>query len=139
VLPREVYFSFHPPHTETIWGWLGHVNAFGYTDDDTWFFLEPKAEGAFLRIVHRHDDVETLMAREFAVARKVIRADFRLQERRSRHIPYLGPYSCVALCGALVGVRAFTIRGLERTLLRNGGIVVHDTEGKPGSESREGA
>lgn len=131
--PVEVYFSFHPPHKRTIWGRLGHVQAFGYTADETWFFLQPTAHRTHLAITHRHDDVEALMAEEFAVARRIIKTSTVLENR----FPPMIPLNCVSECGALVGIRAFTIRGLERKLLQNGGIVIHeseDPEGRPGGE-----
>jgi hypothetical protein len=135
VQPVEVYFSFHPPHKRTIWGRLGHVQAFGYTLDETWFFLQPTAHRTMLFITHRHDEVEDLMAHEFAVARRIIKTS---AVRENRHPPLI-PLNCVSECGALVGIRAFTIRGLERKLLRNGGTVIHESARGPGAEDRDGA
>jgi hypothetical protein len=123
VQPVEVYFSFHPPHTRTIWGRLGHVQAFGYTVDETWFFLQPTAHRTMLFITHRHDEVEDLMAAEFAMARRIIKTS---AVRENRHPPAL-MLNCVSECAALVGIRAFTIGGLERKLLQSGGTVIHES------------
>lgn len=134
--PVEVYFSFHPPHKRTLWGRLGHVQAFGYTVDETWFFLQPTAHRTHLAITHHHDEVERLMAEEFAVARLIIKTRHTHENR----FPPLIPLNCVSECGALVGIRAFTIRGLERKLLATGGTVIHESEDPQGRPGRgEGA
>lgn len=128
--PVEVYFAFHPPHRRTIWGRLGHVQAFGYTVDETWFFLQPTAERTMLFITHRHDEVEDLMAQEFTVSRKIIKTS-TIRENR---FPPLLMLNCVSECAALVGIRAFTIGGLERKLLANGGTVIHESARGQGAE-----
>ena len=37
----EVYFGFHRPYSSSFRGWFGHVEAWGYTEDDNWLFIDP--------------------------------------------------------------------------------------------------
>lgn len=115
--PVEVFFGFQRCETlRQAWNdpiaALGHVEAFGFTRDDTWFFLDPNRRHIDLRIAHRHDEVEALMTAIMARSWLVLRTEAAGKLR----MPPFGPYTCASVCGHLVGLRAFTPRGLARKL-----------------------
>lgn len=117
----EWYFCFHPPHRESLWGIFGHVEAFGYTKDDAWVFVDPDREGLGVRVAHLHDEVEDLMAGRFHPSATVLRISAQSKTR----FPPLLPMTCVSVCAHLVGLRASTPWGLRRKLLRNGAEIVY--------------
>lgn len=124
----EWYFAFHAPHRETWWGMFGHVEAFGYTRDDTWVFIDPEYQGIKVFVTHLHDEVEEQLARRFLPNSLVMRLD---RWDRARLPPAI-PFNCASVCAGLVGLRAYTPWGLRRSLLRNGAEIVHaGTKGRP--------
>lgn len=118
----EWYFCFHRPHVESLWGFLGHVEVFGYTRDDTWIFFDPARVRSKLIAVHKHDEVEELMAMRFREKTEVLRTSF---SRERTFPPIFLPMNCVSQCASLIGVRALTPWGLRRRLLQNGAEVIH--------------
>lgn len=141
MLPDEVYFAFHKrvsysdirSDRESLWRIFGHVEAFGYTIDETWFFFDPSRKGTILRIAHMHDEVEELLAEKWAVSDMIL----SLRGRQVRSLPPIAPMNCVTQCAALVGIRAFTPWGLKRKLLANNAKVIHgqDTQGRSRREA----
>lgn len=140
--PVEIYFAFQKPASfrdglRDIPTLLGHVEAFGYTVDDTWFFLDPNRKVAHLRITHHHDDVERIMAEIIARSYLVL----RVEPGRELRFPPVQVYSCAAVCAHLVGLRAFTPRGLIRKLRAINATEVknedaEDAQGGQGRQSR---
>ncbi len=135
----EYYFAFHPKTPLRTIGRggslltvLGHVEAFGYTHDDTWFFFNPDRRETKLIITHHHDQVEEMMAQKFAVADTILKTSCTQEFRRPIHLPM----NCVTQCAALIGMRAFTPDGFRRKLLRNNAEVIHGRS--KGSEGRSG-
>lgn len=124
----EIYFAFHRRATahevlrEGKWtAMFGHVEAFGYTIDETWFFLDPRCRRTDLKITHMHDEVERLLTEKFTAAREVLRYT---GEPVAFRAPLHGPMNCVTQCAALVGIRAFTPHGFRKRLLRNNAEVI---------------
>lgn len=126
----EIYFAFHRPATigevltgkTSIRSIFGHVEAFGYTIDDTWFFYDPSGTHSKLLITHLHDEVQTLLAERFNRSETV----FRMRHDPDYYaLPIHGPMNCVTQCAALIGWRAFTPRGFRMRLLKSNAEVVH--------------
>lgn len=117
----ETFFAFHPRKLSQVWTAFGHVEAFGYTRDDTWFFFDPARKGTQLLISHHHDEVEQMMAGVISKARTVYRTD----ERFETFLPAMLPQTCVSQCAALIGLRAFTIGTFERKLRAINAEVIH--------------
>lgn len=137
-----VYFGFHPPAglTELRAGAsfraiFGHVEAWGFTEDRTWMFFDPRGAGTRIRITHHHDDVTELMAARFATCRTILKIEPTGREYR---FPLFPPMNCATQCAHLVGLRAFTPAGLRRTLLANGAETIYDTERGPRGEEDPG-
>lgn len=124
------YFGFHTPcrplAKDFSWyGVLGHVEAFGYTKDDTWLFFDPQGRGSEIRITHLHDEVEELMTDRYAMCETILRI---APPSDKLIIPLRGPTTCVSQCAGLLGWRAYTPSGFHRKLLKNGAEVIHGTE-----------
>lgn len=131
--PVELYVGFWRPHRRSMWGVLGHVEVFGYTRDQTWFFLDPRAPVTDIIVTHHHDEVEALLSHRFANCAEV----WRLSERRTLRVPLLGPFNCVTTVSAVLGVRAYTMRGLRRRLRAIGAERIAQNErpeGRPGGQ-----
>lgn len=126
----EIYFAFHRRGTlreiltgKTRWtSALGHVEAFGYTIDKTWFFFDPGRSLTALKITHLYDEVNQLLAERYDRAEMILRLPY---EPAEFSMPFHGPMNCVTQCAALIGQRAFTPRGFRRMLLRNNAEVIH--------------
>lgn len=126
----EIYFAFHRPATlKEIWSGkaslrsiFGHVEAFGYTIDDTWFFYDPSGTHSKLLITHLHDEVNTLLAERVERSREIFRMPHDPDYYRA---PIHGPMNCVTQCAALIGWRAFTPRGFRKRLLKSNAEMVH--------------
>ncbi len=131
----EVYFGFYRPWWG-LTGLFGHCDAWLYTEDDTWVFVDPGSTGLHVRVTHRHDDVQDLIAARFELCRSILRMPAREPAFR---VPVHGPMTCASVCGSLVGVRAYTPWGLRRSLLRNGAEVIHEAEGKSRGQGRPAA
>lgn len=128
----EVYFGFHKPVLSNPRCWFGHVEAWGYTEDDNWVFIDPWLEGTRLYVCHRHDDVVEMMALRYATCETILK--IRPNGRKLR-FPLHFPMNCSTICGHLVGMRAFSPAGLRRKLLANGAEVIHGCpEGRPGGQ-----
>lgn len=131
--PIEVYVAFWRPHTRSLWGFLGHVEVFGYTQDDTWFFIDPRRGITEIKITHRHDEVTALLAHRFANCSEV----WRLAPGQPLRLPLLGIFTCVTVAASVCGVRAYSLRGLRRKLRAIGAVKVEtdeSPEGRPGGQ-----
>lgn len=123
----EMFFAFTHPKWERIWQdplmVFGHVQAFGFTEDETWLFVDPVRTGLDIRIMHRHDEVEARITHVAAQADALL----MLEAPRKMRIPPFVPATCVGVCGYMAGVRAFTPTGLERKLrAMNAKDVLHE-------------
>lgn len=127
--PVEFYFIFHPPARwcdvrsgkASISQMLGHVEAMGYTEDDTWFFYDPGRSQTSLRITHLYDEVEMIMSEKFTVAQEII----KIEGGGSFSFPLHFSMNCVTQCAALIGARAFTPKGFRKRLLLEKGVIIH--------------
>ena len=137
--PEYFYYVFH--HRPTIaqiragqatWTqYFGHVEAMGYTIDDTWFFYDPGRYRSSLSITHIYDEVEEIMAEKFSRAHTVI----KVQASKKFLFPLHLPMNCVTQCAALIGIRAFTPNGFRKRLLQEKGVIVNGrTRGRSRSE-----
>tara|TARA_R110000868_G_scaffold237132_9_gene491614 strand:- start:25305 stop:25694 length:390 start_codon:yes stop_codon:yes gene_type:complete len=120
----EWYFGFHAPlplrdvrSLETFCMAFGHVEAWGYTMDDTWMFFDPRRGGTMIRVTHLHDEVNAMLVARLELCERVLK--FTPDDRTLRFPPVF-PMNCAQQCGHLVGMRAFSLGGLARMLLRNG-------------------
>ena len=119
---EEVWVGFHPPSREPLTSFLGHVEAWGYTADETWVFVNPEHDSLKITALHRLDDVEAEMARLFHACRLILRT----RPGRALRVPLFPPMTCAGVCGHLVGLRAWTPWGLRAQLLRAGAEIVHE-------------
>lgn len=103
-------------------GWFGHVEIWGYTKDDTWLFLDPQASGPIIVVEHRHDEVMDQLNARHALCDLIL----RLPNERKPLFPLHFPMNCATVVGQIIGIRAFTPRGLRRKLLANGAEVIHE-------------
>jgi len=129
----EYFFGFHKPASladirqgASVFSSFGHVEAWGYTIDNTWWFFDPGRKSTKLLITHLHDEVEELLAHKFTLCREVL----RVEKTNEFPIPFHLPMNCVTQCAGLVGLRAFSPNGFRRKLLRNNAEVIHGTEGR---------
>lgn len=125
----EWFFGFHRPHLDKPTLWFGHCEAWGFTEDETWLFIDPQGAGIKTLVAHRFDDVQVqLLARvqlcDLILAMPATTPTFRL--------PLHGPMTCASVCGSLVGIRALVPWTLRRRLLAKGAKVFHETEGRSG-------
>lgn len=117
----EIYFAFHRRATvkelvsrkTALTSAFGHVEAFGYTIDNTWFFFNPGRHFTNLKITHLHDEVQILMAERFLRAEVIYRLPYNPGEFS---FPLHFSMNCVTQCAALIGRRAFTPKGFQRIL-----------------------
>jgi hypothetical protein len=118
--PLEYFVGFWRPWKSWM-GMFGHVEMWGYTIDDTWFFLDPRGMGAKLYITHLHDEVEAQILARIEVCETIL----KLQPHDRTLFPLHGPLTCAAIVGHHLGVRALTPSGLKRRLLAIGAEVIH--------------
>lgn len=130
----EWYFGFWNPSFRNIAGkvdfrcWFGHVCCFGYTQDGTWLFFDPKGGGPALIITHLHDEVNIQLEAHFLTCDSILRLPATVPAYR---LPLHGPMmTCATICGYLVGLRAFLPTTLRRKLLAIGAEVMNGTEGR---------
>ncbi|MBT9385480.1 hypothetical protein KM176_16520 [Pseudooceanicola sp. CBS1P-1] len=134
----EWYFGFHAPASlrdlragaslRTI---FGHVEAWGYTADDTWIFFDPRGAGTRILITHLHDEVEDQMVARLETCQLILKI---APDDRQLRVPLHLGMNCASQCAHLVGRRAFGPGGLRRMLLKNGAEIIHDTERRPGGK-----
>ncbi|MBR9765359.1 MAG: hypothetical protein GYB53_18025 [Rhodobacteraceae bacterium] len=132
------YFGFYAPagvkdlRAGASWRSIfGHVDAWGYTCDDTWLFFDPRGAGSRVLVTHLHDEVEDLLVARFSTCREILR--FTPDDRELLAPLHLG-MNCASQCAHLVGRRAFAPWSLRRMLLKNGAEIIHETQGRPRRE-----
>ena len=130
----EWFIGFHKPCFRNIEGridprlWLGHCEIWGYTEDQTWLFLDPQGRGTAIRVMHRYDDVLAQLDARFLLCSAILKlpcADpaFRL--------PLHGMITCASVCGHMLGLRALLPSTLRRKLRAKGAEVIkHETQGR---------
>jgi hypothetical protein len=125
---ERVYVGFHKPGFRNAEGqidprcWMGHCEAWGYTCDDTWLFLDPAGAGMRVRVMHRYEDVMDHLYDRFARCELILSVPGTDPNFR---IPLHGLMTCASVCGQMVGKRALFVGSLKRKLLRNGAEIVH--------------
>jgi hypothetical protein len=102
----EWYFGFHAPSFRNLEGridprlWFGHCEAWGYTEDETWLFLDPQGKGTKIIVTHRHDDVMDQLYARHSICESIVR--FPAISRDFRFPGHLFG-NCATSCGSLVG------------------------------------
>jgi hypothetical protein len=123
------------------WTIFGHVEAWGFTADNTWMFYDPQRIGTQVKVTHHAEEVENLLALRFAVCKSIL----RLPHPGTRlSVPLHPTMNCVSQCAGLVGIRAYCPGTFRRKLLRNGakelidgraererGVEAHPQDGAP--------
>jgi len=128
------FFGFHAPSFRNSAGridprvWLGHCEAWGFTEDRTWLFLDPQGIGTMVRVMHKHDDVQDALLARSMLCKSILSVSGGDPAMR---FPAHGVFTCASICGSLVGIRALLPASLERKLRRNGAKVIHEAEGRP--------
>lgn len=131
--PRVTFFAFYGRDHHPA-SWLGHCSMWGVTKDDTWLFLDPERKALRIQVAHIAEEVDHLLAYRIALAKTIIRYDV---PRIEWTLPAMSLHTCASVCGAAVGIRAWSPAALQRKLLRNGGEIHHATTlgGDPGTGS----
>lgn len=111
---------------------FGHVEAWGCTEDDTWWFLDARGAGTLLTIEHRHDEVDLHLWARFECCDLILRVGHEPEPFRW---PIHLTMTCASQVGHLLGVRAYLPSTLRRRLLARNAEVVHDTERGPEGEA----
>jgi hypothetical protein len=135
----EWFFGFYSPWLRrdgklSLRGIFGHCDAWGFTAEGTWLFLDPQGEGVRVRVDHRHDEVKAHLEARFILCDSILRLP---AVEPVFACPLHGPMTCASVCGALVGIRALLPWTLRRKLLAAGAEVIHEAERRPGRQ--EGA
>ena len=130
----EWFIGFHKPTFRNAngqidpRGWLGHCEIWGYTEDQTWLFIDPQGAGTRVRVMHRYDDVKDQLDARSMLCASILKIeggdpDFSF--------PLHANLTCAALCGHLIGIRALVPATLSRKLRLKGAEVIHEAEGRP--------
>lgn len=109
-----------------------HVSAIGFSPlNQTWIFYDPAIERTKIQIVRDGADATRILARWIAGA-TVVEMHLRFEERGPRWRVGLW---CVPMIAQLLGIRSGAVLplGLLRDCLRQGGKVIQDDGGRPGS------
>lgn len=127
----EWYFGFHDPArwTDVLTGkqshtsLFGHVEAWGYTVDETWLFFDPRSRSTRIEITHFYEEVLDFTEERYLRCREILRIGARDD---TISFPLFRPHlHCVTQCAALIGWRAYTQGGFRSMLLKNGAEIVH--------------
>ncbi len=124
----EVYVGFYAPALRNYQGkvdprcWLGHCDMWGYTEDETWVFLDPSATGVKMIVTHRYDDVIDAQTARFQLCAQILRLPFE----GSFRLPPLSILTCASFVGAFLGTRALFPSTLRKRLLLKGAEVIHE-------------
>lgn len=124
---REWFFGFHGPALKSPALWFGHCEAWGYTDEETWLFLDPQGRGTKIVVTHLFDEVSIQLQARLELCDLILA--YR-PEPRDFMLPVHGQMTCAAICGSLVGIRALLPSTLRRRLLAKGAEVLHEAEGR---------
>lgn len=134
----EWYIGFYRPRVRNYFGsiypmgWFGHVEIWGYTEDETWLFIDPQGTGTRVLVIHKYDDVMDQLNARFALCDSILRLP---ATNPKPMLPIHLFLNCASLVGHMVGVRAFTPGGLRRKLLAKGAEVIHENpEGRSGRQ-----
>ena len=125
----EWYVGFHygrfRNHKGSIYpfGWLGHVEIWGYTEDDTWMFFDPQVSGTKVIVAHRYDDVMDQLTARHSICDLILRLP---NEGRKPPFNLWLPMTCASVISHMTGVSAFTPWGLRRKLRAIGAEVIHE-------------
>lgn len=116
----EWFIGISPPSRSSWRMWFGHVKMWGYTEDETWVFIDVNSLCADILVVHRHDDVERLLTDWNLRSGEV----YCFQPGQHIKVPIFPPMNCAVFCAHVLGLRAWTPAGLRRTLRRHGAVEV---------------
>lgn len=133
--PRVPLFPLRRRSIREWWGLFGHVEAWGVTEQNTWFFFDPQADGTRLVIDHRHEPVEDMLAERFALCSEILRVK---PFHGGLRLPLHPTMTCASQVAHLFALRAFTPWGLRRILLAHGAEVIHGNEGAEGRPIGQG-
>lgn len=134
--PMVWYVAFYPRRRD-LWSLLGHCDMWGATRDDNWVFIDPARRGMQVQVVHKAEEVELLMTLRLGEAESVLRLEQHQIDRRWT-IPLIAPATCASVCGATLGLRAWTPAALRRKMLAIGAQEVEahaDPRREQGSEA----
>lgn len=139
----HLYFGFYKPAFRNEHDridprcWFGHVEVWGFTEDCTWVFLDPKGAGMTVTAIHREGDVLDALERRLTACEMILLLPGQPPAFR---LPLHGLMTCAAVAGNLASVRALLPSALKRKLLAKGAEVIHDesksAERGPASSSR---
>lgn len=130
----EWYVGFHKPSFRDTQGkisfrhWFGHCHIWGYTEHDTYMFLDPQGRGTNIIVTHLYEDVHDQITARFLTCDSIL----RLQASPPNFaIPIFGIMTCASIVGHMTGHRALLPSTLKRKLLAAGAEVIHDPHGRP--------
>lgn len=135
--PIEIYVGFWPRQYDSIWSVFGHVEVWGYTEGNTFFFIDPRQPVTDIIVTHFYEEIEALLFERHSKCSEI----WRLSEPGKLRVPMLGPFTCVTVVASIIGCRAYTFRGLRRKLRAIGAeklqrkvIPDEEAQGRPGRQ-----
>lgn len=130
----EWFVGFHQPRLRNLKGridprlWLGHCEIWGYTEDQTWLFLDPQGRGTAIRVMHRYDDVRDQLDARSLLCHTILKLP---GTDPAFGLPLHGMLTCASICGHMLGHRALLPAVLRRKLLAQGAEVIkHESRGR---------
>lgn len=132
---REWFFGFHDPVMKEPAMWFGHVEVWGFTEDETWMFMDPQGKGTKIVVAHKYEEVSAQIGARLSLCDLIL--SYKTDKEFS--IPVHGIMTCANICGSLVGIRALVPSTLRRRLLAQGAEVIHEAEGRSRRQSRQTA
>lgn len=117
-----LYFVFWPRSWRQPETWLSHVDVVAVTSAQEWLFLMPRRRRFSVAVERENAGIDAAFAEMLAGASMVLRMEG--QKAGPVHPP-IAPLTCASIAGHIAGVRAWTPRGLQRKLLKNGAEVIH--------------
>lgn len=125
---EEWYVGFWPRTRGDFWSCLGHVDVWGRTADGTWVFIDPQRIGTQVEVAHQYDRVNLLLTARFHGCEEI----WRTTHHGSLRFPTPFPFYCISVVAHILGLRAWTYRGLRRRLRETGAECIHEAaEGRP--------
>lgn len=124
--PHIIWFGFHRRATlreawkAREWSMFGHVEAWGEAEG-VFFHFDPRAVGTILSLTTDADAFDDMFTRRIMTCQSVLR--YR-PVAAGIGIPIHPTMNCAAQCGHLVGLRAYSPRGLRRILTANGAVEI---------------
>jgi hypothetical protein len=129
----EWYVGFHRPTLRGLDGkiapslWFGHCHIWGYTEHNTYLFLDPRGKGTGITVTHMHEEVTDHLNARFLTCDTIMRLP---ATEPNFSFPLFGLMTCASIVGHITGHRALLPSTLGRKLRAAGAEVIHEYQGR---------